>query len=500
MKKQIRSFFKTNDTIVTDFGEIKIKKEIGEGGNALVYDIELGRNEVALKILAEKMDSTKYKRFLTEFRELVQLADTKCVVPIYYFSHLIIERNKFPFMIMKKYPYTLKSWLELNSIADFDELLRIIKKLLDIVGVIHEKNIVHRDLKPENILVADDGDMVLADFGISWFDPEHYDRLVHTKKSDRMANYDFSAPEQFQKVSKPHTTMDIFALGQIITWIITGRVARGSRKSLTEIHKNFAILEPAISKMLSPSIEDRPQSIQEVRDILNNTKQQLDDKRKKQNEIDKVLYNLEKYDEVIRGCFPGKRGIIEVSDEEKIERLLNKFNEVAENTELWWTQGYSNMSIDKFKKIDSNIWVMDYTEIEIEKLWVYRNNHTMDYNFILLKTKSMEPFGIYEEIGYRSEEAAWFVDRYISRAEYDDGVAEIDGEAVWLNGKAELRVRELHPQYYFITTPFHAIGYGRNDLIIHKIYERLVQNGKLEEREIIELNKLEKHSVSYMLA
>ena len=47
-----------------------------------------------------------------------------------------------------------------------------------------------------------------------------------------MANFDFSAPEQFQKENTPHCTMDIFALGQIITWIITGSVARGDRNPL----------------------------------------------------------------------------------------------------------------------------------------------------------------------------------------------------------------------------------------------------------------------------
>lgn len=384
MKKMIHDFIKAEETIVTDLGSILVKQKIGEGGNALVYNAEFGKNEVALKVLAEQKDSSKYNRFLTEFREIIQLAETNAVVPVYYFGHLDFGENQFPYMVMKKYPYTLKKWCTVNPIQDFNTLKAVLKNLLDIVSVIHEKNIVHRDLKPENILVDECGKMVLADFGISWFDPEFYERFVHTQKGDRMANFDFSAPEQFLKGTQPHPTMDIFAIGQIITWIITGGVARGERKPLTAVDEVFTLIEPAISKMLSRSHEDRPQSINEVRDILNQTAARIDAQRKQQEKINFVIGNLEKYDKILLECFSGKRGLVETDDPNRIEKLLNKLNDAAKKIDLWWTQGTSNMHIKNFKKINDKTWLMDYTEIQIEKLWVYKDNYSMDHQFILL--------------------------------------------------------------------------------------------------------------------
>lgn len=500
MKKLISAFLKTEETINSDLGSIVVKKKIGEGGNALVYSAEFGKNGVALKVLAEQKDSSKYKRFLTEFREIIQLADTKAVVPIYYLDHLQIEENQFPYMVMKKYPYTLKTWCASNPIQDFYTLKKVFENLLDIVFVIHEKNIVHRDLKPENILVAESGEMVLADFGISWFDPEFYERFVHTEKGDRMANFDFSAPEQFIKGAKPHPTMDIFAIGQIVTWITTGGVARGERKPLTAVDNVLAYIEPAISKMLSRSPEDRPQSIQEVRDILNQTAVQMDVNRIQQDKINFVIGNLEKYDDILRECFPGKRGLVETEDDKKIEKLLKKLSETGEENDLWWTQGSSNMHIKSFNKLNADTWLMDYTEIQLEKLWVFKDFYSLDHNFILLKTKAMPNFDIYDGEAAFREEAAWFMDRYISREEYDDGVTEIDGETVRLKGRAELRVRNLQPQYYFITTSSHPIGLFENDSAVASVYRKLIQTDVLESEDIEKLTKLKKHSISVMMS
>jgi hypothetical protein len=79
MKKIITTSFGNENVLTSELGAILLKEKIGEGGNALVYNAEFGKNEVALKVLAEKVDSSKYHRFITEFREIIQLADTKAV-------------------------------------------------------------------------------------------------------------------------------------------------------------------------------------------------------------------------------------------------------------------------------------------------------------------------------------------------------------------------------------------------------------------------------------
>ena len=56
---------KTEGKLETPMGDINVKGEIGEGGNAIVFNADFGKNEVAIKILAEEVgqNSTKYRRF-----------------------------------------------------------------------------------------------------------------------------------------------------------------------------------------------------------------------------------------------------------------------------------------------------------------------------------------------------------------------------------------------------------------------------------------------------
>ncbi|WP_253805998.1 protein kinase [Paenibacillus sp. Cedars] len=182
-----------------------------------------GRTLVAIKFLAEDCANeitTRHYRFLTEVREIIKLSDSQAVVPIFHYGHLTVENSTFPYMVMKKYPDTLNTWRKKNEIKEIGNVIPIVEQLIFCLDKIHSNNIVHRDIKPQNLLIDENNDVVLADFGISWFDPEHYERLVKTEKKDRLANFGYSAPEQFQANPDPRPTMDLFAVGQLIQWLV----------------------------------------------------------------------------------------------------------------------------------------------------------------------------------------------------------------------------------------------------------------------------------------
>ena len=131
-KNKIRTFFKSTSQIKTPLGILRVGEQLGEGGNALVFTANWGR-DVAVKFLAEDCsvkESTRYKRFITEFRELAQLANTGVVVSIHYFGALEIEQSKFPYIVMERCPFTLKKWAEENPIKVIDALLPIFRRLI----------------------------------------------------------------------------------------------------------------------------------------------------------------------------------------------------------------------------------------------------------------------------------------------------------------------------------------------------------------------------------
>ena len=100
-------------------------------------------------------------------------------------------------------------------------------QLLEAMSYLHDQNIVHRDLKPENILLGDEGEVKLADFGISRVFlcrklkegenelSEYEDRFME-KYAGTMY---WVAPEVFDK--HYNEKADIFSLGVIFYAILT---------------------------------------------------------------------------------------------------------------------------------------------------------------------------------------------------------------------------------------------------------------------------------------
>ena len=94
-------------------------------------------------------------------------------------------------------PKTLKNYRkELGSNFNLDNFENIFNCLLNNIEKIHQDNIIHRDIKPENIFIVNNN-FLIGDFDISKFNDTEYIKLTNTSSRERLANYAFSAPEQF---------------------------------------------------------------------------------------------------------------------------------------------------------------------------------------------------------------------------------------------------------------------------------------------------------------
>lgn len=100
------------------------------------------------------------------------------------------------------------------------EAAQFMAKVARGVQAAHSAGIVHCDLKPANILLTDAGEPKLADFELSrWSDRDD---------SQARGNAAFMSPEQFRGEPDSLTPpSDIYALGGLLYWLLTGRLPNG---------------------------------------------------------------------------------------------------------------------------------------------------------------------------------------------------------------------------------------------------------------------------------
>ncbi len=204
----------------------RIEEKIGAGGMGAVYravQIPLGR-DVAIKCLLPSLLSTPsmVQRFFQEAKLLSQLSHPN-VVGIIDFGN---TETGLIYMVMEYLDgSTLGELVPHGHGLPLPKVLHLMRQACSGVGAAHRCNLVHRDLKPDNIFVARSaggGDVVkILDFGIARvLEGEHNTRLTQTGML--MGTPGFIAPEQIESTCEADARADIYALGAILYFMLTG--------------------------------------------------------------------------------------------------------------------------------------------------------------------------------------------------------------------------------------------------------------------------------------
>lgn len=222
-----------------------------EGGEGTVYKAEKGQNLYAIKVIKD-LRTDRIKRYKQEIESVQKLNHHNIIKPIY--GELLIDGGEVQYSIMPFYENDLKKIIP--QLLDYEQIFNIIIELGEALKYIHSKGIIHRDLKPENVLVAaDDGHLVLTDFGIAHFKDSNL-----TKKNDLLNNRVYLAPEQYIKGNAQNVTQaaDIYSFGLIINECFTKRVAHGDNPRLISDEYPFLFeLDNIVKKMLRQDAEKR---------------------------------------------------------------------------------------------------------------------------------------------------------------------------------------------------------------------------------------------------
>lgn len=254
---------------------------VGEGATGIVYKVEAESGGIfAAKCLdPSKATTEKRKRFRQELHFCIK-NEHKNIVTVVDQGITSIDGEDRPFYVMPYYPRTLRDLMKEG--IPHERILLLFSQILDGVEAAHLKKVWHRDLKPENVLCAADGEpLVVADFGIAHFAEEELYTLLETSTRDRLANFQYAAPEQRARGRQVDHRADIYALGLILNEMFTGHVPQGvGFRRISDVAPQLAYLDEIVDRMVQQSPDNRPSSIDEIKRTLQANKNDLISRQK----------------------------------------------------------------------------------------------------------------------------------------------------------------------------------------------------------------------------
>ncbi len=232
----------------------------------LAHD-RLVNRKVAYKRLwvqEETMRARSLALFEREYNALAQLAHPAIVEVYDYGSD---ERDAY-------YTMELLSGRDLVALAPLPvgEVCRVLRDVASALALLHARRVIHRDLSPANVRLTEDGRAKLIDFGAL---------TPFGVAPDLVGTPAFVAPECLAGAALDQRT-DLYALGALAYWALTGRVAVRAR-TLEELRFAWSLpieppssyaaelpkpLENLVMSLLSREPLARPASAAEVMDRL----------------------------------------------------------------------------------------------------------------------------------------------------------------------------------------------------------------------------------------
>lgn len=203
--------------------QYKILGHLGSGGMSTVYLAEhtLMQRRVAIKVLPKKrLEKSIYlERFIREAQAIASL-DHPNIIRAYDIDH----ENDVHYIVMEYFPAEdLQHLVEKESKIPFPRIVNILRQTADALSHAHEIGVIHRDVKPSNILVNAQGTAKILDLGLALLDENLYEgNITHIQEDTILGTADYLAPEQALDSHRIDARADIYALGGVLYFCLTG--------------------------------------------------------------------------------------------------------------------------------------------------------------------------------------------------------------------------------------------------------------------------------------
>ena len=152
--------------------------------------------------------------------------------------------------------------------------MKIALETCEALEEVHGSHLLHKDIKPANIILTHDGRTVLIDFGSA-----REFQASRTARHTRILTEEYAAPEQYGTQARFGPYTDIFCLGATLFHALTGDPPARALDRLQSTDPSLSFpkgfhgpLCNAIHHSLNLTVQDRPQTISDFRQLLGNSK------------------------------------------------------------------------------------------------------------------------------------------------------------------------------------------------------------------------------------
>ncbi|GDY74683.1 hypothetical protein SAV31267_041680 [Streptomyces avermitilis] len=202
-------------------GRYRLGDVLGRGGMGTVWRAEdetLGRT-VAVKELRfpTSIDEDEKRRLITRtLREAKAIARIRNNSAVTVFD--VVDEDNRPWIVMELVEgKSLAEAIREDGLLEPKRAAEVGLAILDVLRAAHREGILHRDVKPSNVLIAEDGRVVLTDFGIAQVEGDP----SITSTGMLVGAPSYISPER-ARGHKPGPAADLWSLGGLLYASVEG--------------------------------------------------------------------------------------------------------------------------------------------------------------------------------------------------------------------------------------------------------------------------------------
>lgn len=200
-------------------GPYSLGQQLGEGGMGVVFEANhaLLRRPTAIKLIhAELSTSLMLQRFEREVQMTARLTHPNTVT---VFDYGQTDAGVFYYAMELVDGPTLRQVVEGQGRLPQARVLHLMKQVAGALAEAHEAGLIHRDIKPSNIMLCKRGGLFdiakVLDFGLV--------RVIGETGGQVAGTPAYMAPETFSSASNVGERSDVYALGAVAYYLVTGK-------------------------------------------------------------------------------------------------------------------------------------------------------------------------------------------------------------------------------------------------------------------------------------